>query len=505
MRTGALAFAVGVLTSACAARTQLPAPLDLARADDLTRQGCYTCLIDARAIYDRAGGTQRPATRMRALEVELLLVLREKELSIDSTATMSRARSIAEELPFSSNAAAALALVEAVAPDVAGSQPSERRQPAFGIGSEGVAKALETVEGVPLSPLFRAYLTTSVQCSGAGPAPSSPATPPSEPLLAYRAAFCRNAIDADALGALRDAVPRFVEAALFQGRAAMGRIVGSDGSRARAFLEEAYAKFPRSSAVTLHLGTVHQATGDCRRAHDYFTETLTLRPAHEAARLGRAICRTYLSDFDGGVADATVLIDAVAGNRAEAYYWRAWIRRHLGQLDLARADIERSRALLFNARVLTLAGMIEHDQKDYEQAIADLHQAHEVDPSECLAPWYLALVGYATEHWTEAAKDFASAAECYAGRVESSRTQKAAMAAREDLEPAFRARQMAGFDAAIADDSAQKSAADLNAALNYGRDGDIANATIYMKRAAADPQRRLAVDELRQVLRVPPW
>src|SRR5690242_6080985 len=193
MRTGALAFAVALLTSACVARTQLQAPLELARADDLTRQGCYDCLIDARAIYDRAGGAQRRATRMRALEVELLLVLREKELSIDSTATMSRARSIAAELPLSANAAAAMALVEAVAPDVSGSQPSERRQLAFDTGSEAVAKALETVEGVPLSPLFRAYLTISVQCSGAGPAPSSPPTPPSEPLLAYRAAFCRGA------------------------------------------------------------------------------------------------------------------------------------------------------------------------------------------------------------------------------------------------------------------------------------------------------------------------
>ena len=505
MRIGAFPFAVAVLTSACTARAPLSPALDLARADNLTRQGCYACLIDARAIYDRASGAQRRAMRLRALEVELLLVLREKELSVDSTATMSRARAIAAELPLASNAAAAVALVEAVAPDGPGSQPSERRQPAFGVGAEGITKALQTIDGVPLSPLFRAYLTTSVQCSGAGPAPSSPATRPPEPLLVYRAALCRNAIDADALAALREAVPRFVEAALFQGRAAMGLLAGSDGSRARAFFEEAYARFPASSAVTLHLGTVHQAMGDCRRAHDYFTETLMLRPAHEAARLGRAVCRTYLSDFDGGVADATILIEAAAGNRADAYYWRAWIRRHMRQLDLARADIERSRALLFNARVLTLAGMIEHDQKDYESAIEDLHQAYKVDPSECLAPWYLALVGYATEHWTEAAEDFASAAECYAGRVESSLKQKAAVTAREDLDPAFRARQIAGFDAAIAEDSAQKSASDLNAALNYGRDGDVANATIYMKRAAVDPQRREAVEELRQVLRVPPW
>jgi tetratricopeptide (TPR) repeat protein len=503
MRLRTLHFVVAVLVSGCATRRSAPAPLDLARADELVRQGCYACLIDARAIYDRAAGAERPRTRIGALEVELLLALREKELSIDSAATMARARAMAAELTGAGVAAAAVALVDAIPPDLQGAQPSERRPPAFAFGADAVAQARRAVESAALSPLFGAYLTLSLECGRVAPAPPTSGSAPREPLLAYRAALCP--IDADALSALRETEPRFVEAALFQGRAALGRFAGSDGSRARAYFEEAYARFPTSSAVTLHLGIVHQATGDCRRASDYFSETLTLRPAHEAARLGRAICRTHLSDFDGGVADATLLIDAEAGNRAEAYYWRAWIRRHTKQLDHARADIDRSRVLLFNARVLTLAGMIEHDQRDFDKAELDLNQARDVDPTECQAPWYLGLVGYATERWTEAAKSFASAADCYDGRVASSQRQKAAMAARTDLDPAFREKQVAGFDAAIAEDSSQKSAADLNAALNFARDGDVPNATLHMKRAAVDPQRRMAVDELRQVLRVPPF
>ncbi|HET9192486.1 MAG TPA: hypothetical protein VFO21_06390, partial [Vicinamibacterales bacterium] len=69
----------------------------------------------------------------------------------------------------------------------------------------------------------------------------------------------------------------------------------------------------------------------------------------------------------------------------------------------------------------------------------------------------------------------------------------------------FRKRQLAGFDAAIADDNVRKSAAELNAAINFGRAGDIPNATVYMKRAAVDPERRTAVEDLRQVLGVPRW
>ena len=79
------------------------------------------------------------------------------------------------------------------------------------------------------------------------------------------------------------------------------------------------------------------------------------------------------------------------------------------------------------------------------------------------------------------------------------------MASRTDVSEAFRTRQLAGFDAAIADDSTRRSASELNAAINYGRAGDLPNATVYMKRAAVDPQRRVAVEDLRQVLGVPRW
>ena len=79
------------------------------------------------------------------------------------------------------------------------------------------------------------------------------------------------------------------------------------------------------------------------------------------------------------------------------------------------------------------------------------------------------------------------------------------MAAREDVAEDFRKTQIAGFNAAIAEDSTQKSAADLNAAINYGRAQDVPNATVYMKRAAVDPERRVAVEDLRQILGVPRW
>jgi tetratricopeptide (TPR) repeat protein len=217
------------------------------------------------------------------------------------------------------------------------------------------------------------------------------------------------------------------------------------------------------------------------------------------------VCRTYLSRNEEAIADATILIDSRASNRADAYYWRAWNRRHLTQLESARADIDQARALRYNARVLTLAGMIEHDQRDFDVARRDLEQARDLDARECDAPWYLGLVEVAVENWPPGAKAFVAAAQCYDGLVRESERFRAAMAARQDVSEAFRTGQLAGFDAAIADDSVRRSAAELNAAINYGRTGDVTNATIYMKRAAVDPQRRSAVEDLRQVLGVPRW
>jgi tetratricopeptide (TPR) repeat protein len=200
-----------------------------------------------------------------------------------------------------------------------------------------------------------------------------------------------------------------------------------------------------------------------------------------------------------------VLIDASASNRSEAYYWRAWNRRRIGQLDAARRDIDSARALRYNARILTLAGMIEYDQHDFDAARKDLVQAQGIDNRECQAPWYLGLTELSVESWGPSAKGFAAAAECYELLVKDSETRREEMATRQDVTEEFRARQLAGFDAAIKEDGVQKSAADLNAAINYGRAGDLPSATVYMKRAAVDPQRRLAVEDLRQVLGVPRW
>ena len=495
-------------STACGSRAAKIADPDRgAWADELVRQGCYDCLLDARAAYERLAASS-PAALARVFKVDLLLALREKELSIDPAATLAHAEALVPRLAgpakgghYVLHAERLLAIVRTVPEDAAG----RRLLPPTNDAAQQIDAALGAVDASPFSAEFNGYLRLTIQCgrTRSEPAPAAPAN--DIPLLAYRRAICTQPVLFDRLRAVRTAVPRLVEASFFLGRVAMGSLFRTDGSEARGFFEQAFARFPNSPTIAFDLGTVYQATNECRPAERLFTRVLELKLAHEEARLGRAVCRTYLSQNEEAIADATVLIDARASNRAEAYYWRAWNRRHLKQIGAARADIDQARALRYNARVLTLAGMIEYDQRDLVPARSDLTQARELDPRECDAPWYLGLVEVAVESWPPGAKAFAGAAQCYEALVKETEKFRADMAARRDVSEDFRKRQLAGFDAAIADDNVRKSAAELNAAINFGRAGDIPNATVYMKRAAVDPERRTAVEDLRQVLGVPRW
>src|SRR5687768_7205460 len=72
----------------------------LAAADARVRDGCYDCLLEARAAYARlADGRLADTAALRLFEVDVLLALREKELALDWRPSVARARDIAPRLP----------------------------------------------------------------------------------------------------------------------------------------------------------------------------------------------------------------------------------------------------------------------------------------------------------------------------------------------------------------------------------------------------------------------
>src|SRR6187399_535343 len=72
---------------------------DLGRADARLLDGCYACLVEARDTYARlATGPVSAQATVRRFEAELLIVLREKELAIDTAASQARLQAAGDAL-----------------------------------------------------------------------------------------------------------------------------------------------------------------------------------------------------------------------------------------------------------------------------------------------------------------------------------------------------------------------------------------------------------------------
>src|SRR5215211_2115225 len=114
-----IAFAAVSASLGCAsARIRKANALALAVADTRVLEGCYGCLRDARATYARVAGdkhTKQPAPVIaRLFETDVLLALREKELGLDSRASMDRARALVPRVPASLEPKRVLDIVDAV-------------------------------------------------------------------------------------------------------------------------------------------------------------------------------------------------------------------------------------------------------------------------------------------------------------------------------------------------------------------------------------------------------
>jgi hypothetical protein len=329
--------------------------------------------------------------------------------------------------------------------------------------------------------------------------PPGPAAAPRNHLLAYRQASCAP-IGRETLTTLVTDEPRWTESGVMVGRVRSTRPGAQEVADARRWLQTAEGIWPASSTVLFALGALHQTRGDCRAAVDYYDKTIALFAEHEAAHLGRVMCLSYLRRHNEAIAGAGVMIDARM-NEGEARYWRAWNERETNQLPAARADSDRMKQLLFNDRILTLAGQIEHDMDDLPVAAKDLEDAVRISAGDnCVATWYAGLVQLKKQAWPETARWFARARECYEGDKAKAQASLDEMKALTDVDKDWQAGQIANFEAVLKEDDSQMSASAFNAAVNYARAQDRENALKFLDLAALDPDRAAQVAELRKLI-----
>jgi tetratricopeptide (TPR) repeat protein len=315
----------------------------------------------------------------------------------------------------------------------------------------------------------------------------------------FKAATCGSRIEIPSLESLRVADARFAEASLALARPEVAAAGRRGPGRAEARLEEAVSRFPDSPIATFVSGQLQQAIGLCDQALEFYGRTLALQPDHELALLGRSECLTILGRPEDAIAAATRVVDLDAAYVSDGYYWRAWNRHALGRLAPARADIDAARRRAISGEMLTLAGMIEHDQDDLDAAERDLKAARAMPggPRNCPAGWFLALVHARREAWPAAAELFEEAMTCFDRRASDNERGRAAIAADATLESGFQSRRIEALDLEIRADRTKQRAAALNATSCYGNAGDRAAARRMLDIAAGDPALADRVGELR--------
>lgn len=480
-------------------------------AETRVLEGCYTCLLEARDVFTRvAVGKARPLVVGRLFEVQVLIGMRERELALDSTEAFTRARALIPELPPTYAGTQYVDIAESLPPDLAGTPRVELSQ--FQQKAPSTARVAELKKGLALgeaSAPFRAYLSASLDCVGAAsrrdgqPGRVTIADLPPVPsdvsqLVKFRLATCP-LLRAPVLEDLLKQTPSFVEAGVFLSRQPTLNITATYVKNMRAWLTSAFTAFPRSPSVTYGLGALSQTVGDCKTAIRFYEDTIALKDRHEDAAMQRVVCLSHLGQFVPAIEAATRIIDRGYYNLPDAFYWRAWNRHRRIELPEARADVDRALGLLFNSRVLTLAGMIKYDQDDLVPAEAHLREAVRIDPAQCVAHWYLGLVSFKKATWPETAARFGTCAACYEASANDNVKRLEEMKA-ADLDAEFKATQIAGFEAVIKEDRDQQWGSVLNAANAFARAEQIETALKWLERIPADAVHRAKADELKKLI-----
>lgn len=501
-----------VLAAAGCARKVLPAArvappaidvapaIDQAPADAFFDAGCYRCLKQAFAIYERAleASPTNPRARDGAFVTAVLLALREKELGLEATGWLDRAASLAHpEERIYLDVVSSLAWTSAgAASDFEPARPQVGAREAW----RAFLDAAPDADPPPGSPKARhavldQYLFLTLACTDASQRFSSEIERRVDirrPAIRYRLGLC-GVTRRPHLEAVLEADPRFVEASFFIGRYEMSSGVSPMGvaSRpSRAWLTTAvppllaaHEAFPEAPVVSTIFAGLMRSRSDLVRALALYDDALAVRPSQRDALLGRTITLTYLARRDEAIDTATRMIDLGTWHLGQAYYWRALNRYHTSHLDLGAADVTVARRLLVNDDLMTLSGMIAYDQNRPKDARTDFESAVRLNTEKCAAHWYLGILDLDEQAWPAAVPRFSTAGKCFLRAVDSLRTEAAQLP--PDLPDDARQLQMAGYEEGISTNVRQAGRSFLNAALSSVRMGDRTGALAYARSASA--------------------
>ena len=499
--------AVSVLVSACAARKPSPALIaELGRAETLVSEGCFQCLQEALKIYERLAVVPNgPSGAQRgAFESALLLALRAKELGLPEDAWLQRAHTWAAHAMAAPKPAAPSATVDLptdayftavplLMGETSGYSPDDRerrnRERAALWPRDGTPLPARTVLAPAIASDFLAdYLALSLDCEDARARKDLKRDEilarRATPLMRFRLAICGFAPDQFAILAKED--PRWLETAFFNGRVEMARYPTPDVGKAAEYFTTAHEAFPESTAMTLALANARNALTEYEIALALYDSVLSGNPTHRDALLGRIMSLSYLSRYYDAIAAATKMIDLGTYHMGDAYYWRAWNRYNVHELDAAWDDVEHATKLMVNTSVYSLAGYIAYARTELDTAIDRFVQAFKLDKTNCEAVNAEALVHIDKQSWALAGARFATSIGCFAEAAEQGK-RDLARAESADSTPAAKARKIATLRKQIETSEHRRAQAAFNAASSFARLGQKADALSYIDIAIEHP------------------
>lgn len=490
-----------ILPGCASRRPSAEVVAEAGRAEALVVQGCYRCLEEALAAFERLAATSHAPVGVgrSAFTTAVLMVVRARELGMPDRALLARAEALA---PAGSGTAglppeAYLDALRLINGELNGFSPEERERRGRARRAlwttDGTAPPARTaLEAATGTDAAAQYLALAIDCEDmrlrktldtARIVARYPV-----PLLRFRAGLCAATTEAlvKSLAALREADPRWTDTFFFEGSREMSRYPAPDVGRAAELFAEAAAAFPESVAITLALANARNALSEYEAALALFDRVLAGESTHRDALLGRLLSLSYLNRHQDAIRTATQLIDHGMYHQGDAYYWRAWNRYRVHLLPPAWDDVTAATRLMVNTSVYTLAGFIAYARQQLDVAIERLAEAYRMDATNCEAVWTEALVHVDKEDWTPSSSRFATAVKCYAGAADLARLD-IATARTADWSETLKARRIAAAQKRVDTAEHRQAQSAYNAAGSYARLGRKAEALSFLEMAAQHP------------------
>jgi tetratricopeptide (TPR) repeat protein len=482
---------------------------EMAKADALQSAGCYTCLEEALAIFEKLRQAKVPPAGIaeKTFDTALLIAVREKELGMPSDAAMARAKSLV--VPTRQ---AVLDAAELVIGDSSGLDPEMR---AFVTGRNRPAVEPDNpkrraLDVFPQTDLPAKYIALAIDCEQQKLIESVDmkaltAAYAGSPLMQFRLSTCARPA-APNVGALREGNPRWTDTFYWEARREMVASLGQaiDLSKVIGLYGQGREAFPSSLMLTMAWSNASLMAEEFEGALSGFEDVLKAFPTHRDAMNGKMQAQSYLLRHPDAIATATRLLELGTWHIPDANYWRAWNHYHIKEYENAWMDVENAIKGLSNARVYMLAGLIAYARKELQVAIDRFDTAFAADPGACDAVWMSGLVSIDQNAFAVAGPKFARSMTCFVSAADALRKERARLdmtIQKRGTPPNARDQRNLDRLQRDADNAELKSAQSaFNGAQCYARSGGKGLALNLIDVAIAHPEMRDKASALKAVI-----